>query len=90
MPGTETTVGLLGDLGSRGGGRKGDAVRRLYRSKRDRVLAGVCGGLGEYFDIDPNLVRLGVILLTLATGFLPVNITYIAAWLLLSEEGEEG
>ena len=50
----------------------------------------MCGGLGEYFDIDPNLVRLGVILLTLATGFLPVIITYIAAWLLLPEDGEEG
>jgi len=61
-------------------------MRRLYRSKRDRKLAGVCGGLGEYFDVDPNLVRLGVFLLALATGIIPVFITYLAAWLILPEE----
>ena len=33
-------------------------MRRLYRSESDRILFGVCGGLGEYFDIDPTLVRL--------------------------------
>ena len=63
-------------------------MKRLYRSKRDRKLAGECGGLGEYLDIDPNLVRLGVFLLALATGIIPVVITYIAAWLILPEEGE--
>ncbi|HPI32392.1 MAG TPA: PspC domain-containing protein, partial [candidate division Zixibacteria bacterium] len=30
---------------------------RLYRSAENKVIAGVCGGLGEYFDVDPNLVR---------------------------------
>lgn len=43
-------------------------------------------GLGEYFDVDPNLVRLGVFLLALATGIIPVLITYLAAWLILPEE----
>ena len=33
--------------------------KRLYRSKGDRMLCGVCGGIAEYFDIDPTLVRLG-------------------------------
>ena len=61
-------------------------MRRLYRSKRDRKLAGVCGGLGEYFDVDPNLVRLGVFLLALTTGIIPVLVTYLAAWLILPEE----
>ena len=32
--------------------------KKLYRSRENRVLGGVCGGLGEYFDIDPTLVRL--------------------------------
>ena len=45
--------------------------------------------MGEYLDIDPNLVRLGLFLLALATGILPVVITYIAAWLILPEEGED-
>ena len=33
--------------------------KRLYRSKNSRMLCGVCGGIAEYFDIDPPLVRLG-------------------------------
>ena len=37
--------------------------KRLYRSLRDRMLCGVCGGIGEYFNIDPTLIRLGLVLL---------------------------
>jgi phage shock protein C len=45
----------------------------LHRSRSDRVVAGVCGGLGEYLGIDPVVVRLGFILLTVAGGIgLPV------------------
>ena len=33
-------------------------MKRLYRSNTDRMIAGVCGGIGEYFNIDPTLVRL--------------------------------
>lgn len=42
--------------------------QRLARSRRDRMLFGVCGGLGEYFDIDPLLIRLAFVLVTLAGG----------------------
>lgn len=42
--------------------------QRLIRSRRDRMLFGVCGGLGEYFDVDPLLVRLAFVLITLAGG----------------------
>lgn len=62
----------------------------MYRSSRDRKIAGVCGGLGEYFDVDPNLVRLGFILTTLATGIMPMLITYIVAWLILPEGKTSG
>ncbi len=44
------------------------SVERLYRSKSERMLFGVCGGLATYFDLDPTLVRLIFVLLTLATG----------------------
>ena len=37
--------------------------KRLYRSRQNRMLCGVCGGIGEYFNIDPTLVRLGLVLL---------------------------
>ena len=36
--------------------------RRLYKSNENKMIDGVCGGLGEYFDIDPTLVRLGWVL----------------------------
>src|SRR5687767_4489369 len=46
----------------------GGARAKLRRSVRDRMLGGVCGGLGEYFGIDPVLVRLAFVLTTLAGG----------------------
>lgn len=42
--------------------------KRLYRSSRNKVLAGVCGGLGEYFEVDPVIVRLLVVVFTLMGG----------------------
>lgn len=42
--------------------------KKLYRSGRDRILFGVAGGLAEYFDIDPTIVRLAFVLLALASG----------------------
>jgi len=53
-------------------------MKRLYRSK-DKKIAGVCGGIAEYFDIDPTLVRLGWLLLTILTGIVPGVIAYIIA-----------
>ena len=51
--------------------------KRLHRSNRDAMIAGVCGGLGEYFNLDPTIVRLLTILLAVVTGFFPVFIIYI-------------
>jgi phage shock protein PspC (stress-responsive transcriptional regulator) len=58
--------------------------RKLYRSKNNRMIAGVCGGLGDYFNIDPTLVRLLFVLigLTVGGGFL----IYLLLWLILPEE----
>ncbi|GAA2613544.1 PspC domain-containing protein [Streptomyces spororaveus] len=64
-----------------------DARPPLHRSKRDKVLAGVCGGLGRYFDLDPVVFRvvLGVLAITGGVGL----IFYGFAWLLLPQEDEE-
>ncbi len=56
---------------------------RLYRSRRDRILAGVCGGVGEYLDTDPSLVRLGWVLLSVLGG--SGVLLYILAWLIIPE-----
>jgi len=42
--------------------------RRLYRSNQNRIAAGVCGGIAEYLNVDPTLIRLGFVLLTIASG----------------------
>jgi phage shock protein C len=61
-------------------------VRRLYRSRTDRRLLGVCGGLGAYLAADPVAVRLVVVLFTLLTGIVPGAICYLVAWLIVPEE----
>ena len=59
-------------------------VKRLYRSKKERIIAGVCGGLGEYFGIDPTIVRIIWVLLGLMGG--SGIIAYIIAWIIIPEE----
>ncbi len=58
--------------------------KRLYRSNRNRMIAGVCGGIGEYFGTDPTLIRLGWIILTLMGG--SGLIAYIIAWIVIPEK----
>jgi len=60
-------------------------MKQLVRSKKNRVVAGVCGGIGEYFDVDPNLVRLAFVILTIITSILPGVLIYAVAWLILPE-----
>ncbi|WP_440949831.1 PspC domain-containing protein [Methanosphaerula subterraneus] len=62
-------------------------MKQLHRSRRDRVFAGVCGGIGEYFEIDSNLVRLIWILISLA-GVVPGVLLYLLAWVILPEDDE--
>ena len=45
-----------------------NAQKRLYRSTQDRMFAGVCGGIGEYLDVDPTLVRLVFVALSLLSS----------------------
>lgn len=42
--------------------------RKLFRSRSDKIFFGICGGLGEYFDVDPTIMRLAFVLLALASG----------------------
>lgn len=54
-------------------------MKRLTRSTSDKMLCGVCGGVANYFDIDPTLVRLGFVLITCFTAFFTGLIAYIIA-----------
>jgi len=59
-------------------------ARRLVRSRDDRMLSGVCGGVAEYAGVDANLVRLLVVLGTVL-GFGSLLVAYVAAWILMPE-----
>jgi phage shock protein C len=61
--------------------------KKLYRSRSDRMIAGVCGGLGEYLAVDPVWLRLGFVMLLFATGF--GFWAYIILWIIIPEEGRE-
>jgi len=54
-------------------------IKRLYRSDENKVFAGVCGGLGEYFNIDPVLLRLFWLLVVIFSGVVPGLVAYIFA-----------
>jgi len=64
-------------------------MRKLYISKKDRKIFGICGGIGQTYDIDPTLVRLVVVFLCFATAILPVVLTYLAAWFIVPEKPAE-
>lgn len=59
-------------------------TKKLYRSRTQRNIAGVCGGLAEYFNIDVTLVRILFVVLTLTGG--PGLLAYIILWLIMPEE----
>lgn len=62
-----------------------DNNKKLTRSRSDKMLAGVCGGLAEYFGLDSSLVRIGYVLLSLFTAFAGV-LVYIIMWLIVPEK----
>src|SRR5436309_15729540 len=63
------------------------AAKRLERSRSDRMVAGVCGGLARYFDIHPAFYRVGFVVLTLVGG--AGILLYVAAVLVIPDEGQE-
>lgn len=60
--------------------------KKLYRSKTQKMLCGVCGGLGEYFNIDPTLIRLGAILLACFSAGTLLIAYFVAAVVIPDED----
>lgn len=52
-------------------------ARRLTRSRRYKMIAGVCGGLAEYFELDPTIVRIAYVLLSIISAAFPGILAYI-------------
>jgi len=57
-------------------------MKKLYRNTIDSKLGGVCAGLGDYFNIDPVIIRLAFLLLIFAGG----GIAYLVAWIIVPEK----
>ncbi|MDD2282479.1 MAG: PspC domain-containing protein [Eubacteriales bacterium] len=61
-------------------------TKKLYRSRSDSMISGVCGGLAEYFGLDPTVVRLLYVLLSLFSACFPGLLFYIIAMLIIPLE----
>jgi phage shock protein C len=62
-----------------------DKPKRLYRSRKEKMIAGVCGGLADYFDLDPSLVRIIYVLVSIFSVAFPGILVYIVLWIIIPE-----
>ncbi|MEK9135487.1 MAG: PspC domain-containing protein [Bacteroidota bacterium] len=58
-------------------------MKRLYLSRDDRKIGGVCGGIAEYMEVDPTIIRLLAVVLAIFTALFPMFIGYLIAWLVI-------
>ena len=61
-------------------------AKKLYRSKKDRVIAGICGGIGNHSGMDPTIIRLLFVLGAIVIGVVPGILAYLIAWIIIPEE----
>jgi len=66
-----------------------ESGKKLYLSETDKKICGVCGGLAEYFDVDPTVVRIGYMVLTIFTTVFPGIILYPILWALIPKKPTE-
>lgn len=64
-----------------------ETMKKLYRSRDERILGGVCGGIAKYVDADPTIIRLLWVLLTLMGG--AGVLLYLIAWIIIPLEPKE-
>lgn len=62
-----------------------NGTKRFTRSIHDRMIAGICGGIAEYFDVDATLVRVAFVLLSVLSAAFPGLIVYLILWLVVPE-----
>jgi phage shock protein C len=64
-------------------------TKKLYKSAKDSMILGVVGGIGEYFDVDPTILRLAFIIITLITGVFPCVVAYILAYFIIPNKPKD-
>jgi len=65
-------------------------MKTIYRSQEDKKIAGIFGGLGELFNIDPTLLRLLFVFIGLATGIVPLIVAYFVGWIIIPKGENQG
>ncbi len=60
-------------------------MKKLYRSTENKKIAGIFGGLGEIFNIDPTLLRLIFVFIGLVTAVIPLVLAYLVGWIIIPE-----
>lgn len=80
-----TEVGAPAAFGRTDASDTANAPRRLYRSRTDRIMAGVCGGIAEYFSIDPLIIRLLYLVLTVLFFFGGGILIYVILWIAIPQ-----
>ncbi|OGO35504.1 MAG: hypothetical protein A2W35_21330 [Chloroflexi bacterium RBG_16_57_11] len=63
-----------------------DEPKKLYRSRSERMISGVCGGMGKYLNLDATVIRLLFVLLSIFTGVVPGLILYLILMFVIPEE----
>jgi len=63
-------------------------MKKLYRSKENKIFAGIIGGLGDFFEVDPTILRLIWLLVIVFTGFFPGVLVYIIACLIIPKKND--
>ena len=61
-------------------------MRKLYLSRENGKIFGVCAGIGESYDMDPTVVRLVTVAAAILTAIIPVGIIYLIAWAIIPEK----
>lgn len=61
-------------------------MKTLHRSRRQRMIAGICGGLGEYFEVDPTLVRAIYVIGSVLSVAFPGILVYLLLWLIIPQD----
>ncbi len=66
--------------------KKEEKIKILKRSNSNKMIAGICGGLGKYTKTDPTIIRVIYVLLSVFTGLIPGIVAYIILWIIIPEE----
>jgi len=60
-------------------------MKKLYRSRENRMICGVAGGIGSFLDVDPTVVRV-LLVASLLLGVIPAGLAYVACWVIIPDE----